>query len=424
VTAGYVVVGVSYRTWTGVVADALFAESTEIPGLLARLRAAGVVQAVWLGTCDRVEVVAVDRDAVATAAVIADILTERAGGPASGVTDQIQVLTGPAAARHLFAVAASLDSQVVGEPEILGQLKAAYRRAAAVGMVGAELDAVIRAAFALAKRIRAETGLSEGPTSIAAAAVDIARDLHGDLTRRNGLLIGLGDMGQLMVQRLRAAGLGRLTVMTPVDARAELAARRLGCHHAPFASLDTVLAGTDIVVTAVGLGRYILGTESAAAVLRRRRQPIFIIDAALPADVEPAVGEMEIAFVYDLGDLERVALRGRVSREAAAKAAWAMLDQAVAGFCRERAQRAATPAVAALRRHFERMRRQVLAEGSGFDADEATRRLVNRLLHQPCEALRGLAAESDGTERTEQAAAERLLRRLFALDPATEDDEL
>jgi glutamyl-tRNA reductase len=417
VTAGYVIVGASHRTWTGAVRDALFAEPAEVPGLLARLRSAGLGQAVWLTTCDRVEVIAADADP----AVVAGVLAGRAGVPAAGLAGQLRSLTGEAAIRHLFAVAASLDSQIVGEPEVLGQVKAAYRQAVAAGMVGSELDAAMRAAFAVAKRVRAETGLSEGPTSIAAAAVDIARDLHGDLGRRKGLLIGLGDMGQLMVQQLRAAGLGGLTVMTPVDARAEAAARRLGCHYAPFGTLDTVLAGSDIVVTAVGLGRYILGAEAMAAALRRRRQPVFMIDAALPADVEPSVGEMDIAFVYDLGDLERVALRGRVSREAAATAAWAMVDQAVAGFCRERAGRAATPAVTALRRHFEAVRRRVLAENGGCDAEEATRRLVNRLLHQPCEALRRLAAEAGGAGQAERAAAERLLRTLFAFDPATFD---
>ncbi len=421
-TAGYVIVGVSHRTWTGAVRDALSAEPAEVPGLLEHLRTAGLGQAVWLGTCDRVEVVAADPDPPAAAVAVVGVLATRAGVPVPELAEYVRTLTGPAAVRHLFAVAASLDSQVVGEPEVLGQVKTAYRQAGAVGMVGSELDAAMQAAFAVAKRVRAETGLAEGPTSIAAAAVDIARDLHGDLGRRKGLLIGLGDMGQLMVQQLLAAGLGGLTVMTPVDARAERAARRLGCHYAPFATLDTGLGGADIVVTAVGLGRYIVNAESAAAALRRRRQPVFIIDAALPADVEPSVGEMEVAFVYDLGDLERVALRGRGSREAAAKAAWLLVDQAVAGFCRERAERLATPAVAALRHHFETARRRVLAEGGGFDAEEATRRLVNRLLHQPCEALRRLAGDT-GADHAERAAAERLLRTLFALDSETGDNE-
>jgi glutamyl-tRNA reductase len=145
---------------------------------------------------------------------------------------------------------------------------------------------------------------------------------------------------------------------------------------------------------------------------KRRRRPVFVIDTAIPGDVDPAVGGLEGAFVYDLADLERVALEGRATREAAAAAAWAIVDQAVAGFARGRAERAAVPAVAALRGHFEAVRAQLLADHPGGDPAEATRLLVNRLLHQPSQVLRAMAAAHD----MEQVEAERLLRRLFGLD--------
>jgi len=428
VTASYFVIGISHRTWTGSLRDRLVTEPGEVPAALDRLREAGLTQAVWLATCDRVEVVAADPHPAGAALAVARVMAARAGVDDGELAGPLRTLTGLEAVRHVFAVASSLDSQVVGEPQVLGQLKAAYRQSVAAGLAGSELEALMQAAFAVAKRVRSETAITERPTSIAAAAVDIARDLHGDLVRRKGLLIGLGDMGLLMVDQLREAGLGALTVTTPVDARAEAAARRLGCHYAPFADLETVLAGADVVISAVGLGRRIVTADPVIAALRRRRrQPIFIIDAALPTDVDPAVGEIDAAFVYDLADLERVALRGRVSREAAAAAAWAMVEHAVAGFGRDRAERAATPIVAALRRHFDAERRRVLADGAGPDPDEATRRLVNRLLHAPCEALRRLAAEPDGIGLAERAAAERLLRTLFRLDEpvldANEDDE-
>jgi len=404
------------------VRDRLFTEPGEVPALLERLQAAGLSQAVWLATCDRTEIIGVAASRAEAVAAATSMLAERAGLPPGACGGQLFTLTGAEAVRHLFAVTASLESQVVGEPQVPAQVKAAYRQSVAAGLAGSDLDALMRASFAVAKRIRAETAISERPTSIAAAAVDVARDLHGDLGKRQGLLIGLGDMGLLMVEGLRAVGLGGLTVMTPVDSRAEAAAKRLGCHHAPFAELDGVLAGADIVVTAVGLGRYILTAEAVeAAARRRRRRPVFIIDAALPTDVEPGVGENDAAFVYDLADLERVALQGRVSREAAAAAAWELVGSAVAGFLAERAERAAVPAVVALRGHFEAVRREVLAGGAP-DAAEATRRLINRLLHRPSEALRRLAA---GDER---AGSERLLRLLFGLEsevaaPENEDIE-
>jgi glutamyl-tRNA reductase len=277
----------------------------------------------------------------------------------------------------------------------------------------------MRAAFSVAKQVRTETALAERPTSIAAAAVDVARELHGTLSRRSALLVGLGDMGLLMVDQLREAGLNQLTVTAPVDSRAESAARRLGCHYAPFAGLEAALVGADIVVTAVGLGRTVLEAPRLEAVLRqRRRRPMFIIDAALPTDVDPAVAPLDGAFVYDLADLVRLALQGRVSREAAAATAWALVEQAVAGFVRDRAGRAAVPALVSLRRHFEQARDAVLADAAGLDAGEATRLLINRLLHDPSETLRRIAAGAEGDSLAERAAAERLLARLFRLEEA------
>ncbi|AWK86214.1 glutamyl-tRNA reductase [Azospirillum thermophilum] len=422
-TTSYLVIGANHRTCSGTVRDLLSTEEVEVPALLERLRAAGLTQAVWLSTCDRIEVLAVHDRPQEAALAVASVMAERAGLPTEDLADQLYTHAGVDAVRHLFAVACSLDSQIVGEPHILGQVKAAHRIAAAAGLSGPALEAVLQAAYAAAKRVRSETPIAEGATSLAAAAVQVARDLHGDLKRCGALLIGLGDMGALVLDGMREAGLARLTVASPVDRRAEAAARRLDGHFAPWAELDAALAGADIVVTAAGLGRYILSVPMMEAALkRRRRRPVFVVDAAVPADVDPAVSGLDGAFVYDLGDLERVALQGRVGREAATQAAWAIVDDAVHGFVRERAERAAVPAVAALRARFEAERLRVLAEHANLDAAAATRLLVNRLLHGPSEALRALAADRDGAGLAERASAERLLFRLFRLDMAAEAD--
>ena len=424
-TTSYLVIGASHRTCSGALRDRLTTEEAEVPLMLGRLRDLGFTQAVWLSTCDRVEVQAVHERPGEAALAVADLLADRAGVPEPDLADQLYTHTGADAIRHLFAVACSLDSQIVGEPHILGQLKAAHRHAATAGLTGPELEAALQAAYAAAKRVRSETPIAEGATSLVAAAVQVARDLHGELKRCSGLLLGLGDMGALVLDGLREAGLGRLTVASPVDRRAESAARRLNSHFVPWADLDSALAGADIVVTAAGLGRYILTVPAMEAALkRRRRRPMFVVDAAIPADVDPGVTGLDEAFVYDLADLERVALQGRVGREAATRAAWAIVDEALAGFVRTRAERAAVPAVAALRAHFETERRRLLAEHGGLDAQAATRLLVNRLLHRPSEVLRSLAAEGDGAGLTERAAAERLLLRLFGLgDEETSEDE-
>jgi glutamyl-tRNA reductase len=408
-----VVVGVNHRSCPPTLRELLATEEREVAGVQARLRAAGLDQFMWLSTCDRVEVVAAASDPGRVEGAVAALFAERASLAAGRIEEHLYVLDGEEAVRHVFAVASSLDSQVVGEPQVLGQVKAAHRQSLEGGLTGAELEALMQAAFAAAKRVRTETAIVERPVSIAAAAVQTARDLHGNLKRCSLLLAGLGDMGELMVEALREAGVERVTVAARGQARAEAAGRRHGGHWMLLDDLDQALEAADVVVAASGLGRYLLTPGPVAAALRRRRRkPMLLIDTAVPGDVDPAVGALADAFVYDLADLERVALEGRAGREAAAAAAWAIVEDAVRVFSRVRAERAAVPAVSALRRHFEETRARILAEHPGVDAAEATRLLVNRLLHGPSEALRGLAALGDPSG----SDAGRLLERLFRLD--------
>ncbi len=180
--------------------------------------------------------------------------------------------------------------------------------------LGAEA-ALLRAADAAAGRVRAETALAEQPVSIATSALLVARYVHGALDRRGALLIGLGEMSEVMAAEFIEAGIGNLVVTHPSAARVEAAARRLGCHFRPWDELDDALNSADIVVAAMGLGRYtVTATQVEAALKCRRREPIFLIDAAVPGDVDPAVASLGGAYLYDFEDLERVALEGKVNR--------------------------------------------------------------------------------------------------------------
>ena len=412
------IVGANHRSSSLILRDRLFVEDAQVPGFLERLRQAGIGQALVLSTCDRVEVQAIHPQPVAGAALLMEALAAHGGVTADDLDGQVYVLADADAVRHVFAVTASLDSQVVGEPQVLGQVKACHRLAHAAGMSGPDLEALLQAAYGAAKRVRGETAIGERPVSMAAAAVQVARDVHGDLGRCSGLLIGAGDMAELIAGNLVGAGLAHLGVTHPTEARAEAVARALQCHVAPFDQLAGLLAAADVVVTSLGSRRHTLGADMVDAALRqRRRRPVFLIDAAIPGDVEPAVNRIDEAFLYDLGDLERVALEGRDSREAEARAASAILDQAVGEFVRGRAERAAVPTLARLRRHFEDARETALAEFPD-DAAEATRRLVNRLLHEPSEALRGMAAD----DTAQWTAAEDTLERLFRLGQSKEDN--
>jgi glutamyl-tRNA reductase len=406
-------IGLDHRASGARLRDLVFVETANLPVVLGWLREAGLPEAVLLSTCDRVEAVARHVSAEAVRAAFAAALARNGRVPAAEIAAELQVRSGADAVRRLFAIAASLESQVLGEPQVLGQVKEAHAAAAAAGASGPELDALFAAAYAAAKRVRSETGLAERPVTMAAAALRVARDIHGEVGRCAALLIGDGEMGELLIRHFTGAGLKRVAVAAPLPARAEQLARALDCHIEDFDKLEEALARADIVVSAGGSRRLTVTAELArAAHRRRRRKPMFLIDAAVPGDLDPAIDEIEGVFRYDLGDLEAAALEGRQSRRGAAEAARRIVDEAAAAFLRGRDERKAAPGIAALRARFEAERAAVLATVSGDGAAEATRLLVNRLLHGPAVKLRELSAD-DPAAREE---AERLLAAVFALD--------
>lgn len=412
-TAALFVVGVNHRSAPLALRDRLFFDEAGQAALLQRLKARGVAQAVALATCDRIEIQGAAPDLpVAMAAAVAE-LAHGTDVPPAALDAQAYRLSGAEAVRHIFAVASSLDSLVIGEPQVLGQVKASHRMSQAAGMTGPELEAALQAAYGAAKRVRSETQVAERPVSLAAAATQIARDVHGELGDLRGLLLGLGDMGALLAEHLAGAGLKHFVVAAEQARRGEQLARQLGCNHAPLAEIEELVAASDVVISAAGGGRFTLDAPAVTRALRRRRQrPIFLIDAAIPGDLAPDIDAVDGAFRYDLEALEKVAMAGRATREAAAKDAWRILEDEVGRFLRGRAERAAVPALAALRRRFEDERARVLAETPALGAEDATRLLINRLLHDPSLALRELAA---GEGPHDRLAAEQLIRRLFRL---------
>lgn len=414
----FVVIGANHRSSGAGLRERLYFDEAAQPAFLARLRSAGLAQALVLSTCDRVEVECVHDDAARAADIVFQQFGHDTGLNRAALEEQCYALTGRAALRHLFGVAASLDSLIVGEPQVLGQVKDSHRFASEAGMMGAELDAMLQAAYRAAKRVRTETAIGERPVSIAAAAERIAHNLHGALDGCTTLLVGTGEMGTLIADHLRRAGIADLVVTARIGPQAEAVARRLGGHHAPWDDLAATLVEADIVITAVASGRHVVTRPMVeAALAARRRRPVFLIDAAVPGDVQPAVNDLDDAFLYDLGDLETIALEGLARRDSEAAAAERIVDDEVARFLRERQAREASPLVAALRRHFEAQRLAALDDAPG-NADAATRLLVNRLLHGPSAGLRRLAEAGIDTEE-----AERLLSLLFEVGDGDDDDD-
>jgi glutamyl-tRNA reductase len=409
-----IIVGANHRSSSLALRDALFVDDAAQPSFLSDLKDAGLTQAVVLSTCDRVEILTLHHDQAIAEAILIKAFAERGHVTSDGLKGQLYSLADDAAVKHCFAVTSSLDSLIIGEPHVLGQVKACHRMSRDAGLCGPEMENLLAAAYGVAKRVRSETAVAERPVSIATAAVQFARDLHGELTECKVLLLGAGEMGELVAESMLAAGVQRLTVAAPRQSQAESLVESLNCHLGVFVDLPDLLPEADIVLTALSGRHSMIGPEQIHLALRKRRhKPIFLVDVGIPGDIDPAVNRVDGAFLYDLTDLERLAMDGRATREAAAREAWTIINAELASFSHRRAARVAVPSIVALRGHFDAVREQALTE-AGNDAEKATRLLVSRLLHDPSEVMKGIAAGGDAN-KADWDAAEELIRRLFRL---------
>jgi glutamyl-tRNA reductase len=370
-----IVVGADHKSSTMNLRDRLFLRESALPGFYDRLRQAGMAEAVVLSTVDRTEIIALHEDGVDGEGEIRNLLAAQAGLGRSEIARETYALEGREAVKHVFAVASALDSLVVGDVRVQESVRAAYELAVRRRGVGPRLSFVMERAFALVETIERQTELTRRPSSIPAAAVHVARDLHGDLARCRALLIGAGEMGELLAQALVGAGLAHLVVTHPNAARAEACAHTLNCHAAGYDELPRLLETADIVLTSVNTRHFVLDRDMMRrAVAERRRKPIFVIDTGVPGDVDPAVAEVEDAFVYTLDDLERVTRMGTRGFEKAVSRAWDMVTDAAAAF-----ESGVHPVRPGDNEAIESLRRESLRLAGG-DAEKATRLLVERLM--------------------------------------------
>lgn len=413
------VIGANHRTSGLSVRDRLFVVDANVPEFLNELRQTGLRNGLLLATCDRVEVLGIHSEPEILFSSIIKTFATHAEMPEAELCEILYVREGPAAVRHLFSVTASLESLVIGEPQVFGQVKAAHRMAKDADMVHGAFEGLLQSAYGAAKRVRTETAIGERPVSIASAACGVARSLHGGLERLSVAVIGGGEMGELMARQFKDNGVKALTVSHPNPARITQLANRLECHITPYEKLVGALAEADIVICAMGSRRYSLSVDMVRGALKaRRNRPQLIIDTAIPGDVEPAVNRIDDAFLYELSDLERVALEGLTSREAEREAAKVLIEEAVADYLKDHVSRDAVPVLKQLRRHFEATQQTVLDDHSN-DAARATELLVSKLLHRPSEVLREMAVNG----KTEIKDAERLLRALFNLENTNKENK-
>jgi glutamyl-tRNA reductase len=395
------VLGINHKSAPLEVRERVAVAPDRQPDALAELIAqAGVAEAVLVSTCNRTEVYFRGETEDPVRAWL------EAGAAKTGVelARHLYCHTDAAAVRHAFRVAAGLDSMVVGEPQILGQVKQALRTAEGAGTTGPALQALFQKTFSVAKQVRTETALGEQSVSMAAAALKLAQNVFGDLARTQVLLVGVGEMVELAATYFAAQQPRALVVANRTLERGEEFAQRFGARAIALVELPARLAEFDIVVTGTAASLPIIGKAMVESALKaRRRRPIFIVDFAVPRDVEAEVATLEDVFLYTIDDLGTIVQSGLQSRGAAIDEAERIVEREVAEFHSREQSRGAAPAIVGLRRRAGEYReaelakaRQRLARGDDPQAvvEALARGLANKFLHHPSQAL-SRAAESE-----------------------------
>lgn len=412
-----VVVGLSHRTAAVELRERLAATMSELEYELRSIRTGPVDEALLLSTCNRVEIYASASAAREAARLARAYLAKRAE---TSIDAALYEHHGSDAIRHAFRVASSLDSLVVGEPQILGQVKTSFEAAQAAGTIGPLLGRCFSRAFAVAKRVRTETGIAEGTVSISSIAVELARKIFGELEGRRVLLLGAGEMGEAAAKSLGQTG-ATLRVVNRSPEKALALAATCGGEAREYDQLDSELVKADVVITSTSSSDFVLTLARVREVVRaRRHRPLFLIDIAVPRDVDPKVASLDGVFLYDVDDLQKLAEENLRSRRGEAEAAERIVAIEVDEFETWRRSLEVAPTIVALREHAlavvrAEVERSTLKLGP---LDDAARRslekmsdaIVNKLLHAPLTALKSSADE------VERAALVATTRRLFDLD--------
>ena len=411
------ILGLNHNTAPVEIREQVVFSGDDIVRALASMTALpGVEEAVLLSTCNRTEFYVITDDD-GRARLRTWLHDDRNLDPSFGET--LFTLDDDAAIRHIFRVACGLDSMILGEPQILGQLKDAFRHAQNAGTLGNQLNRLMQHTFAVAKKIRTDTEIGASPVSVASAAVNLANQFFAGFKKHTALLVGAGVTVELLAKHLASRDIGRLFVANRNIDRARDLAGRFGGFALPLSEIEGTLPEADILISSTASPvPVILLDHMKAAVKARKRKPIFAVDIAVPRDIEAGVGDLEDVYLYTIDDLEKVIQQGQGNRQAAAIEANKLLDDEIHRYQSIERSKQAVPVIAALREQSESIRDEVnalaqrrLARGeSASDAIEyATAALMKKMLHGPSVSLRR-AGENSNEELIDAA------RALFNLD--------
>ncbi len=402
------VTGVSHKTAPVEVRESLAFREEMLPDALAALKScAGVSEAVILSTCNRVEITITTDDAADPQAIVAGFLSDCKKVSHDRIAQHLYHAEGRDAIHHLFRVAASLDSMVVGEPQILGQLKTAYTAAKNAGSLCGWLDGLLTRSFSVAKRVRSETGIGQMAVSVSYAAVELARKIFGSLAGRTIMIVGAGKMSELAARHLRRSGASHVFVTNRTHERAVEMATLFQGTPVEYTRFPSMLPEMDIVITSSGAPHYVLRKEDMQrAISARRNKPMFLIDIAVPRNVEPSVNQLDNIFLYDIDDLQEVVNANLRERMKEAEHAEALVAEEVDRMMARLKVAEVTPVIVGLQDQLEQIRtgeiEKVKRKYGPFtpQQEEAlevlTRGIINKIAHGPISEIRNHAGQPEG----------------------------
>ena len=397
-----VLVGLNHKTAPVEIRERVSFAPENIPEMLSELRSLpNLAECALLSTCNRTEFYAVAGQAAdATYRELTNFLERHSQSPTS-FEGHLYRSEGSLAVNHLFAVSSGLDSLVLGENQILGQVRRAYVQAQEAHVTGPVLERLFPWALRVGKKVRSETAIARGASSVSAAAVELAQNIFGDMTDRKVLLLGAGKMSTKALKLLTKSGVQRVQVVNRTYQKAEELAAQCGGVAVAYEDLDRSLAEVDILISSTGAPHYVVTRERMVEVMRRRRgRPLFLVDIAMPRDFDPACGEIDNVYLYNIDDLQAVVDKSLARRHAESQAVLSIIETATQDFCRYLDSRQASKAIVTLRSNFDSVRLSELERyrlKKSLDDDQVallegfSRRLLAKLLHSPTEKLRQLS---------------------------------
>jgi len=421
-----VIVGLNHRSAPIEVRESVAFENSYVRAALGRLHGyPSVREGVILSTCNRVEVVAAGSDSESAFSDITKFLFEqKAHRNSAPLDDHLYTYRGADAVRHLFRVAASLDSMVVGEPQILGQLKQYYETAQQAGTVGAVLHRLFHRSFSVAKRVRTETGIGSGAVSVSSVAVDLAKRIFDRFDDKTVMLIGAGKIGALMARHLVSQGVRSLMVTNRTFERAVLLAEKIQGSPVRFEDFPRYLTIADVVIGCTGAAEVLVKAATVEKVLRERKQKaMFFIDIGDRRNFDPQINDLDNVYLYNIDDLKSVAEENLQGRSNEAEKAEEMVRVEAETFVRWMESLEQVPTITALRQRFEDIRRKELekslagnlknlSEAQRAALEDMTTAMINKLLHTPISQLKRNSGDEDEDSSLYVAA----LKKLFDLE--------